>query len=1650
MMRFEKRRQREDETIDKFLDDLEMLRRRSQPDESNRRMNLAVASKFIDGVKNDELRTMLATHYTPLSTNAPTPEELRLKSKEYLLLKPPSRSGYYKNNYGNFNNGPANQGNNWYKPRDDMDKRRSCANCSSTDHHVSACPAYKQGMKAIGFSLEDEDASELDHEDFMRGVIAKFGPRCFFCNLEGHFKSDCPQFWDAVADIKHPRHEEALSGVKASKARLLSEAEARRKDKPQELVAKKMQAVTEEARAPEPAIVSDDFKIDYKAAARDAINRVQQELVTKEIEQKVKLELENEKLQEQLNAFEATEVEEAKAPSSLSMKLNVISGQRFGMAPQGSKIQSIISVAGHQVIRNLSEPSEFTLMHLDTYADYLRQMEPGTESRAVRALLTTGGPRMKKLHGRYLEVYGPYQVMLNVDGISIYTRTYVTTDDDQIGQIYLGEEELKVRRIGHDAMMEQDAVHIGYEADVTAHLLDTNGTKIGVTGLLDTGAVVSVMPIKTWERMGFTREDLIPTNLRLAAANRGAIYVAGRTPITVLHMGGRDLWMSFLVVENLDDADQFILGRDFVRKFDVMVDLNNGLIRIRNPDRKYVKRPINRIITDENKVPVFLDRKVKLQPGQAVVAIFRMKRGKKLGYALPMRTDYEETQNLKKHNVKDCPYHANKDKILKRINELKSIHKLFSMKSETDDGLSSCSNFPERPSSYELDSDKPVLPEIEHLKGKIGEGDFEKLRDLLNRNAEVFSKHKADIGCCNFVEHEIELEEGAVPHREGARRMTPHKSETCRAEIEMLLEYDMIEPSKSPWACGVVMAKKKGGQLRFCCDFRYLNAVTIKDAYPIPRIDESLSKLGDAKFFTTLDLGSAFWQVPLRKKDREKTGFACELGLYQWKRMPFGLCNATATFQRLMAQALTGETKKYGNLLMCYVDDVVIATPTLEDHIDRLDEVFGCMKRAGLKCKPSKCEILRDSIKYLGRMVDRHGVRPDPEAVEAVMTWKAPRTDTQLMSFLGFANYYREFIKGYADKVYPMQKLMRNKGKKFEWNDEAQVAFENIKRELCEAPVLGMPTEKGMYVLDTDASVVAISGILHQEQEWNGRTVLRPIAYGSKVLSDTEMKYGAPKAEMFAVVNFVEKYRAYLGSASFKLRVDNRALSWLKTYSMDQSYIGRWIVRLDGYHMIIEHRMRDKHQNADSLSKKTEFYERLEQKQANQAEVKEGFSFLDKETYEALPLTRWLDKSGHPIPGHPELPVEKAAEIKILSREDPVPLDLLLRSNLVQQELSRMNINSLSFLDKTVQVTPQVMRMLGGLLERELTRDDPEWTAAVASLTVSEKVKIMPSRRQHEENERDCRTIVQQLVSSIPQEILTSTSYGQKEQGSSKRKKTVTFVDRDKEGEVVKQNLLQDCLSGEKDKEKNQRSQDQHPGQMNCSGESEIDEKIPDEKQDLENKVLSGEFRWMRRKYRHDLEERAVSSTTPSTDDESRNSGMDTYSDRNSTSGSELSELAIHTLLVESRAKDLDREVYQDPDSDRYLIPSERVFDNAADDLETIAVSKRSMSLLPQKEAVRTDLQPFQQETQPLAKIWCVKMAEDTHQPNELNSQMRVMKTYLKARYRLSDLLRAQRNDRITSNLKRWIENGAPDKGDLEEDSYRILRQYFRRRGDCI
>ena len=265
---------------------------------------------------------------------------------------------------------------------------------------------------------------------------------------------------------------------------------------------------------------------------------------------------------------------------------------------------------------------------------------------------------------------------------------------------------------------------------------------------------------------------------------------------------------------------------------------------------------------------------------------------------------------------------------------------------------------------------------------------------------------------------------------------------------------------------------------------------------------------------------------------------------------------------------------------------------------------------------------------------------------------------------------------------------------------------------------------------------------------------MRPIAYGSKVLTDTEMKYGAPKAEMFAVVIFVEKYRAYLGSEPFKLRVDNRALSWLKTYSMDQSYIGRWIVRLDRYNMIIEHRTRDTHQNADSLSKKTEFYERQEQREADRPEIKEGFSSMDKETYDSLPLTRWLDKSGKPIQDHPELPKEPP-EKSILKKIRGMPIGIILKSKIVRERLKTKGYDLKQVETRDAQIYDDLMRLLEKLADdkpviQEKGKEEPE-------VKILRRSEIVSDKNTSKEAYPDGKEVVQSLDEKIPEDILEQT-----------------------------------------------------------------------------------------------------------------------------------------------------------------------------------------------------------------------------------------------------------------------------------------------------
>ena len=383
MMRFEKRRQRDDESIDRILDDLESLRRRSDPEESTNRRNFSIASKFIDGVKSDDLRIMLATYYTVSEDNAPNLEEMRQKSSEYMLMKP--RKYPYSEN-GNMQGGSQPQRSSRYKPRDDMDKRSSCANCGSADHHVADCTTYKQGMKSLGYAPVEEDMSQTEEHEFYSGLIIKLGARFFFCNQEGHFRMDCPLFWEAVKNQNHPKHKLAPIAVQNTRNRQ-AEFDTKNSEAPSaELPTKTVKAVTQVKNAIETE-ARNSLEINHEKATEEAINKVKEDLATKKIEQRLKQEIERQKLNETLcRPVPVPGAEMGATMSGNCNTLKMVTGKPFGITKVGARIMSIITVSGHEVTRKLSEPSDQTKMHIDVYADYLStiRISPQTTSGALR------------------------------------------------------------------------------------------------------------------------------------------------------------------------------------------------------------------------------------------------------------------------------------------------------------------------------------------------------------------------------------------------------------------------------------------------------------------------------------------------------------------------------------------------------------------------------------------------------------------------------------------------------------------------------------------------------------------------------------------------------------------------------------------------------------------------------------------------------------------------------------------------------------------------------------------------------------------------------------------------------------------------------------------------------------------------------------------------------------------------------------------------------------------------------------------------------------------------------------------------------------------------------------------------------------------
>lgn len=475
------------------------------------------------------------------------------------------------------------------------------------------------------------------------------------------------------------------------------------------------------------------------------------------------------------------------------------------------------------------------------------------------------------------------------------------------------------------------------------------------------------------------------------------------------------------------------------------------------------------------------------------------------------------------------------------------------------------------------DDQKALWEMVSKIGDHLSVRDKEMLFSVLLDYADVFSLHPGNIGRTGEIKHHLDTGD-AQPIHQLPRRVPQARRLEVRKMLDEMLEKDVIQPSHSPWSSPIILVRKKDGSMRFCVDYRKVNSVTKKDAYPLPRVDDTLDTLGGTKFFSTLDLASGYWQVEVEEADRQKTAFTTPEGLFEFKVMPFGLCNAPATFQRLMDRVLND--LKWTDCLV-YFDDIVVVGRTFSEHLHCLGNVLTRLRQAGLKLQPKKCNFCQQKVRFLGHVVSASGISTDPDKTEVVSNWPTPTDKREIQQFLGLVNYYRRFIKNFASLAKPLQRLTE-KNVTFEWNESCQNAFDQLRACLVSAPVLAFPDYSKTFILDTDASENGIGAVLSQGQDDGSECV---IAYASRSLSRQEQRYCVTRRELLAVVEFVHHFRCYLLGQHFTLRTDHGSLIWIQNFREPEGQLARWIERLQEYNFTVVHRPGIRHGNADALSR---------------------------------------------------------------------------------------------------------------------------------------------------------------------------------------------------------------------------------------------------------------------------------------------------------------------------------------------------------------------------------------------------------------------------------------------------------------------------------
>ena len=472
----------------------------------------------------------------------------------------------------------------------------------------------------------------------------------------------------------------------------------------------------------------------------------------------------------------------------------------------------------------------------------------------------------------------------------------------------------------------------------------------------------------------------------------------------------------------------------------------------------------------------------------------------------------------------------------------------------------------------------------EHLKTLVEEScqgfsleEKQKVQALITEHQSAFSSSQYDLGKTNVIKHGIPLVPGAKPLKQRPYRHGTAQEAEIEKQVKELQGQGLIREGHGAWSSPVVLVQKKDGSWRFCVDYRKLNEITHKDAYPLPRIDDTLDALGGSRLFSTLDLTSGYWQVEMEDDAKEKAAFATRSGLWEWQVLPFGLTSAPSTFERLMETVLRG---LHWKTLLIYLDDIIVFSKDLDSHLERLKEVFVRLQEAGLKLKPAKCRLFADRVHYLGHVVSASGVETEESKVTAVKEWPVPRHKKDVRAFLGTCGYYRRFIHNYSDISRPLSQLS-SKHARFEWTEKCKLAFQELKERLTSAPILAYPNHSLPFLLDTDASGVGTGAVLSQIQDGHERV----IAYFSKMYTKEQRNYCVTRQELLAIINVVKHFRPLLFGREFTIRTDHASLPWLLRMPNPAGQLARWLEILTEYNFQLLHRKGLKHCNADGLSR---------------------------------------------------------------------------------------------------------------------------------------------------------------------------------------------------------------------------------------------------------------------------------------------------------------------------------------------------------------------------------------------------------------------------------------------------------------------------------